>query len=900
MAGFEAILVVGPGRCGTSVVMRLLNLAGVALADDLVPANEANPEGHWEDRIVVEAHRELLTSLGRDELIGSAMPLEAGWMQSPAAIAVKRKLAAHMEAARAANDGPFGVKDPRLSLLLPMWRELGRELKLRWRVVLCLRHPASVGNSIHSAYGLDPAIGESVWLNRVACLLDALEDDFCVVHYEDLIADPARVARDLITFIRGQAPSDDEVRRLLADGKVVRRDLNRATLEKSPASPLAGKIHAALRGISGTARVTPALREAVRQYLAVCAEHPGWQKGMDKIHSRFVAVRDFRDELQRLLDQSIAQREELRGELKHALDQREKLRVKLKQSWDRRAELRGRLNEAIARHAETSRQLRAETEERAKLDASLRRLRRREQALRRQLNAVLRSRTYRLTGHVVEARKSWLRAFALPYRTWRLLLGPGQAEHALREKLLRWSDEMRELRHERGAQRRRLAEQDRNLAGLRGKARNADNEVTSLAWTLKRMLLDEQGPRLRAEAAELDAADFPLPSGIERKGRRGRKGTVRVLYLGPVGFREGIWDTRAKYIFPDLFDELMPGAEIHMLTGAVPDFARDSLRALCERFGVHHHEVSGDPYAGSATDFWLAEGLRVAHAIRPDVVTNIFGAADIGFVIGMLGRMLGCRTALRISGDELGVRKLIGSYKGEDRRYAQDLLHQNLSFAMSDVILTMSAWEQQRVRSLLTAGDKVVICMRGIDLDRFAPKNAGGTPVRRRFLYVGRKSIEKGYDIMQKAAEIVGAKEPGIEFIFAGNFDVERKGNCDYIGFVQSENLAALYDSVDALLLPSRSEGFPQALGEALAMGKPCIVPADPFGAMFRHQTDVLLTEQTPESLADAVLRLYGDPELGARLAQSSLRIAREELDRRRWKGVYRSIILAGAPDATP
>src|SRR5690606_27661456 len=26
----------------------------------------------------------------------------------------------------------------------------------------------------------------------------------------------------------------------------------------------------------------------------------------------------------------------------------------------------------------------------------------------------------------------------------------------------------------------------------------------------------------------------------------------KILYVGPVGYREGVWDTRVKYIFPDL------------------------------------------------------------------------------------------------------------------------------------------------------------------------------------------------------------------------------------------------------------------------------------------------------------------------------------------------------------
>jgi glycosyltransferase involved in cell wall biosynthesis len=206
----------------------------------------------------------------------------------------------------------------------------------------------------------------------------------------------------------------------------------------------------------------------------------------------------------------------------------------------------------------------------------------------------------------------------------------------------------------------------------------------------------------------------------------------------------------------------------------------------------------------------------------------------------------------------------------------------------------MSPWEQQRVRSLVADAGKVVVCMRGVDLRRFAPRDGAGRPCRR-FLYVGRKSFEKGYDLMEEAASIVGAKQPAVEFVFAGNFNVGESGNRKYVGFVQPEDLPALYASVDAVILPSRSEGFPQVLAEAMAMGKPCIVPEVPFGAMFRHEHDVLLTQTGGESLAHAVLRLHADPALCRKLAEASLRFARAELDRDRWRAAYRSNILGAA-----
>ncbi|MBA3495262.1 MAG: glycosyltransferase [Gammaproteobacteria bacterium] len=513
-------------------------------------------------------------------------------------------------------------------------------------------------------------------------------------------------------------------------------------------------------------------------------------------------------------------------------------------------------------------QLQAVTERHDHLEKLLLEEERKEKTLRGELETVQRtldrtrgSRAFVLSKFFTQAARSYLAALKLPYRGWRFLFGPGVYERSLREKL-----------------------------------EFTQKHVTVHSWSLKMTLVDMfcSNGSLSDNPLRRFPRDFPLASADllvkERDTADGSR--KRVLYLGPLEFREGIWDTRAKYIFPDLFEEIHEQAEIYMMTGPVPPFARGSLQALCDRYGVAHFEPCTQSDVGARTDVWFSEALQLANVIRPDVVTNIFGAVAVGFAIGMIGRLLPCRSVLRFAGDEIGVRQLLGAYDEEPKRLGRELLDQTLSMALVDEIITMSPWELKRIQNIVTDRTKVKVCIRGVDLERFSPKRERNSSGCVRFLYVGRKSPEKGYDLIEHAAELVREKRPEVEFVFAGNFPVEEQGNRKYIGFVQSEDLPALYDHADTLILPSRAEGFPQAVAEAMAMGKPCILPEQPFGQMFRHEEDVLLTRLDAQSLADAVLRLHSDPTLGDRLAQSSLRIARTELDRQRLKGHYRSIIL--------
>src|SRR5215813_13113765 len=60
------VCIAGMHRSGTSMVARLLNLAGVYLGreDELIPANQGNPEGHWEHARLVEINDAILSELG--------------------------------------------------------------------------------------------------------------------------------------------------------------------------------------------------------------------------------------------------------------------------------------------------------------------------------------------------------------------------------------------------------------------------------------------------------------------------------------------------------------------------------------------------------------------------------------------------------------------------------------------------------------------------------------------------------------------------------------------------------------------------------------------------------------------------------------------------------------------
>jgi L-malate glycosyltransferase len=113
-----------------------------------------------------------------------------------------------------------------------------------------------------------------------------------------------------------------------------------------------------------------------------------------------------------------------------------------------------------------------------------------------------------------------------------------------------------------------------------------------------------------------------------------------------------------------------------------------------------------------------------------------------------------------------------------------------------------------------------------------------------------------------------------------------------------------LYELLELALLPSRMEGFSQALLEAMALGKPVIASAAAGNLdLVSDGVDGLLVGPTDAAAwALAIDRLLADPGLARRLGEAGRRTARETyaLDRtvERTAALYRDVLRCPVPHA--
>jgi glycosyltransferase involved in cell wall biosynthesis len=196
----KLIVVLGMHRSGTSTITRALMTMGVELGDRLMPPVDGNnSKGFWEDIDINALNIEMLKFLNSDwhylSSISSAdvVVLKQNGFLDKATILLSKKI--H-------DKSIFGFKDPRVTKLLPFWREVFEYCNFDIKYVLVIRNPLSVAKSLQKRDGFSIFKGYLLWLAHVIESLSVLTDGSSIlVDYDLLIKSPdqeiIRIAKHL-------------------------------------------------------------------------------------------------------------------------------------------------------------------------------------------------------------------------------------------------------------------------------------------------------------------------------------------------------------------------------------------------------------------------------------------------------------------------------------------------------------------------------------------------------------------------------------------------------------------------------------------------------------------------------------------------------------------------------
>jgi glycosyltransferase involved in cell wall biosynthesis len=113
-----------------------------------------------------------------------------------------------------------------------------------------------------------------------------------------------------------------------------------------------------------------------------------------------------------------------------------------------------------------------------------------------------------------------------------------------------------------------------------------------------------------------------------------------------------------------------------------------------------------------------------------------------------------------------------------------------------------------------------------------------------------------------------------------------------FVGRLEREAIAALYQSADVAVNPSRVDNMPNSILEALASGVP-VVSTDVGGIpdMVEHgRTALLVPPQDPQAMAESIVRLFNDRALAQRIASAGLADVQQfgwSAVRQKWLDIY-------------
>ena len=241
-----ALIVLGMHRSGTSAVAGCVQLLGVDLGGPLLPANYANERGYFELAEIVAIHDEFLREFGIAALDVGSLP--AGWERTPAAEKVRERLREVL--IRNFGKAPlWALKDPRICLLLPLWRPLLEELGVAPRFLLVFRRPWEVVESLRTRDDLTTWEALDIWRRHSsAAELETRGAERAVLTYDELLETPeivlGRVAERLaIEWPRDLSSSSAEIR-LFLDGSL----RHHRTIE--PPADLPREVFSAVRSLA--------------------------------------------------------------------------------------------------------------------------------------------------------------------------------------------------------------------------------------------------------------------------------------------------------------------------------------------------------------------------------------------------------------------------------------------------------------------------------------------------------------------------------------------------------------------------------------------------------------------------------------------------------------------------
>jgi glycosyltransferase involved in cell wall biosynthesis len=196
---------------------------------------------------------------------------------------------------------------------------------------------------------------------------------------------------------------------------------------------------------------------------------------------------------------------------------------------------------------------------------------------------------------------------------------------------------------------------------------------------------------------------------------------------------------------------------------------------------------------------------------------------------------------------------------------------------------------------------KMRLIQNGVDVERFCTDRDTFDELAT-ILAAGRLSREKGFDILVEALHLLAGKRRYFKCLIAGDGPEKASllalrdnlglgDKIEFLGYVR--DIAPLMKTCDLLVLPSRHEGLPLSLLEAMASGLPVVASAvGGIPDLLTPDKGWVVPPANPEVLADTIATVLDNPDRALKRAQRGRAEVANDYDIKKTANQYEDLYL--------
>jgi glycosyltransferase involved in cell wall biosynthesis len=278
--------------------------------------------------------------------------------------------------------------------------------------------------------------------------------------------------------------------------------------------------------------------------------------------------------------------------------------------------------------------------------------------------------------------------------------------------------------------------------------------------------------------------------------------------------------------------------------------------------------------------------VRAYNAVRPQVVHAWMYHSNVAAQL-----LVGLRARKTRPGLILSVRGAL--HAAREQKLASRLIRR-MDAALSsrsDAIVFNSRRAAEQHVALGYDPDKIRVIPNGFDPDRFAILPMERVRIRAELGCDGATLIGliarfdklKGHRLFLEAARLVADRGANYRFVLAGRgCDTSNQELSRWIGELglaarvhllgERRDIPAIDNALDIAVCSSISESFPNAIGEAMACGVPCVVTDVGDCGYLVGKTGYVVPPRNAQALADAIVRMGELPESDLRALRADAR----------------------------